>query len=107
MCFRHKSPNRSNKLSENLNASGLLASITVNVAYFAQARELAGTKEDEFVLNDPADMNHLLSEIMNAHPKLQGIRDVLSSLVNGRAVWENVSLNHGDRVTLFPPVGGG
>jgi MoaD family protein len=79
----------------------------VNVAYFAQARELAGTKEDEIVLKDPADMNHLLSEIMNAHPKLQGIRDMLSSLVNGRAVWENVVLNDGDRVTLFPPVGGG
>jgi len=84
-----------------------LVSVTVNVAYFAQARELAGTKEDEFVLNAPADMNHLFSEIMNAHPKLQGIRDVLSSLVNGRAVWENVALNDGDRVTLFPPVGGG
>ena len=79
----------------------------MNVAYFAQARELAGTKEDAFVLNGPADMNHLFSEIMNAHPKLQGIRDVLSSLVNGRAIWENVVLNDGDRVTLFPPVGGG
>ena len=79
----------------------------MNVAYFAQARELAGTKEDEFVLDDPADMNHLLSEIMNAHPKLQGIREVLRSLVNGRAVLENVVLNDGDRVTLFPPVGGG
>jgi len=79
----------------------------VNVAYFAQARELAGTNEDEFVLKDPADMNHLFSEIMNTHPKLQGIRDVLSSLVNGRAVWENVVLNDGDHVTLFPPVGGG
>jgi MoaD family protein len=79
----------------------------VNVTYFAQARELAGTKEDNFVLDGPADMNHLLSEIMNAHPKLQGIRDVVSSLVNGRAVLENVALNDGDRVTLFPPVGGG
>jgi molybdopterin converting factor small subunit len=79
----------------------------VNVAYFAHARELAGTKEDNFVLDDPADMNHLLSEIMNAHPKLQGIRDVISSLVNGRAVLENIALNDGDRVTLFPPVGGG
>ena len=84
-----------------------MSSVTVSVAYFAQARELAGTKEDKFVLHDPADMNHLFSEIMNAHPKLQGIRDVLSSLVNGRAVWENVVLNDGDHVTLFPPVGGG
>ena len=107
MCFRHKSPNRSNKLIENLSAGALLSSVKVNVAYFAQARELAGTKEDEIALDDPADMNHLFSEIMKAHPKLQGIRYVLSSLVNGRAVLENAALSDGDRVTLFPPVGGG
>jgi molybdopterin converting factor small subunit len=79
----------------------------VKVTYFAQARELAGTKEDEFVLTSPPNLNHLLSEIMNAHPKLREIKDVLRSLVNGQAVLEGVDLKDDDRVTLFPPVGGG
>jgi MoaD family protein len=79
----------------------------VKVAYFAQARELAGTKEDEFELTGPANLNHLLSEILNAHPRLREIKDVLRSLVNGEAVLENVDLKDDDHVTLFPPVGGG
>ena len=79
----------------------------MKVAYFAQARELAGTKEDEFELSSPSNLNHLLSEILNAHPKLREIKDVLRSLVNGQAVLENVDLKDDDRVTLFPPVGGG
>lgn len=79
----------------------------MKVAYFAQARELAGTKEDEFQLTNPANLNHLLSEILNAHPRLREIKDVLRSLVNGQAVLENVDLKDDDRVTLFPPVGGG
>ena len=81
----------------------------MKVAYFAQARELAGTKEDEFVLTSRANLNHLLSDVFNAHPKLREIKDVLCSLVNGQAenVLENVDLNDDDRVTLFPPVGGG
>ena len=81
----------------------------MKVAYFAQARELAGTKEDEFVLTGPANLNHLLSDVLKAHPKLREIKDVLRSLVNGQAenVLENVDLKDDDRVTLFPPVGGG
>lgn len=79
----------------------------MKVAYFAQARELAGTKEDELQLTNPANLNHLLSEILNAHPRLREIKDVLRSLVNGQAVLENVDLKDDDRVTLFPPVGGG
>ena len=82
-------------------------SVKVKVTYFAQARELAETKEDEFVLGSPADMNHLLSEVMKAHPNLGRIKDVLRRLVNGVTTLENVELRHGDRVTLFPPVGGG
>lgn len=79
----------------------------MRVAYFAQAREFAGTKEDEFVLNSPADMDHLFSQIVNAHPKLREIREILRTLVNGRTALENDELKDGDRVTFFPPVGGG
>lgn len=84
-----------------------MGSIRVRVLYFAQARELAGTKEDEFVLADPARFEHLFSQVMNAHPGLLEIRKIIQPLLNGRAVPENAELKDGDRVALLPPVGGG
>ena len=84
-----------------------MSNVRVKVAYFAQARELAGTKEDEFVLISPADAEHLFCEVVNAHPKIQGIRKIISILVNGRPVLKNVELKDGDRVAFLPPVAGG
>jgi molybdopterin converting factor subunit 1 len=84
-----------------------MSSIRVEVAYFAQARELAGTKEEQFVLAGPTTTDHLLSEVLNAHPNLKEIREVLRSLVNGQMVSKNIELKDGDRIALFPPVGGG
>jgi len=84
-----------------------LSSVKVRVVYFAQAREFAGTQEDEFVLTSPAYVEHLFSEVMNAHPKLSKIRQIIRTLVNGRPVLENVELKDGDRVALLPPVAGG
>ena len=84
-----------------------MTSVRITVAYFAQAREFAGTKEDEFVLNSPAYVRHLFSKLVNAHPKLQEIREIIRPLVNGRAVSENVELRDGDRVAILPPVTGG
>jgi MoaD family protein len=81
--------------------------VTVTVAYFAQAREFAGTSQDQFVLRSPTDVSHLFSEVMNTHPKLQDIRERIRTLVNGRAVLDNVELKDGDRVALVPPVAGG
>jgi molybdopterin synthase sulfur carrier subunit len=86
---------------------GPLSRIKVKVAYFAQAREFAGTKEDEVVLESPADVEQLLREVISAHPKLQAISVTTSTLVNGRVVPKNVELNDGDRVAFLPPVAGG
>jgi MoaD family protein len=84
-----------------------LSNIRVKVAFFGQAREFAGTKEDEFVLSSPASVEQLLREVMNTHPKLQAIRETASTLVNGRVVLKTVELNDGDRVAFLPPVAGG
>ncbi len=84
-----------------------MSSIKVKVAYFALARELAGTKEEEFLLTSPANIGHLLSDVFNAHPKLREIKDTLRTLVNGQASLDNIDLKDDDHVTLFPPVGGG
>jgi MoaD family protein len=84
-----------------------LVKIRVKVAYFALARDLAGTNEEEIQLDTPANIDHLFSEILNAHPKLQGIREIIRTIVNGRVILENAELKDEDHVALLPAVGGG
>jgi molybdopterin converting factor small subunit len=84
-----------------------LGQIKVKVVYFAQAREFAGIKEDEFVLSAPASVKNLFLRMMTAHPDLGKIGSIIRPLVNGRMVAEDVQLNDGDRVAIMPPVAGG
>jgi molybdopterin converting factor subunit 1 len=84
-----------------------MESITVKVVYFAQAREFAGTNEDDFELPSPVSVEHLFNEVIAAHPQLAGIKRTLRPLVNGRAASEDAELKDGDRVALLPPVAGG
>ena len=84
-----------------------MTSVIVKVAYFALARELTGVSEEEIRLDDPANTKHLVAEIMTAHPKLRGIREIIRTIVNGQVVLDSVELNDEDRVALLPAVGGG
>lgn len=84
-----------------------LGQVKVKVVYLAQAREFAGTKEDEFTLTAPASVKHLFSRMVNAHPELRKIVSIIRPLVNGRLVPDDVQLNEGDRVAILPPAAGG
>ena len=81
--------------------------VRVKVAYFALARDLAGKSEEEISLVAAPDVEHLLSEVFNVHPKLREMRQITRTLVNGRVILGNVELRDGDHVTLLPAVGGG
>lgn len=84
-----------------------MGQVRVKVVYFAQAREFAGIKEDEFVLTAPASVKKLFSRILNVHPELRKIGGIVRPLVNGRSVSDDAKLNDGDRVAIVPPVAGG
>ena len=84
-----------------------LSSVKVVVVYLGQAREVAGIKEDEFLLNEPARVEHAFSQAVNAHPELVKMKELIRPLVNGQWATENSELKNGDRVALLPPVGGG
>lgn len=75
--------------------------------YLGQAREVAGTKEEEVILWAPAKVEQAMSQAISAHPKLSDLKETLKLLINGRWATENAELKDGDRVTLLPPVGGG
>jgi MoaD family protein len=81
--------------------------VRVTVAYFARAREYAGTAEEEMELSQPASLQQLFSRVIAIHPSLTEIKQILSPLVNGKWVSEDTDLKDGDRVALLPPVGGG
>ncbi|MGA3295925.1 MAG: MoaD/ThiS family protein, partial [Candidatus Bathyarchaeia archaeon] len=84
-----------------------LGRIKVRVVYFAQAREFAGLKEDEFVLTVPASIRHLFSRVLNVHPEMREIIEIIRPLVNGRLATDDTELNDGDRVAIVPPIAGG
>lgn len=84
-----------------------MSGITVTIAYFARARECAGTSEEKLELAQPASLQQLFSKVILLHPNLAEIRQVLQTLVNGKWVPDETELKDGDRVALLPPVGGG
>jgi len=84
-----------------------MVEIRVRVLYFGQARELSGTPEEFLSLPSPLYLDQAFSAIARVHPKLEGIRHIVTVLVNGRSVADKIELNDGDRVALMPPVAGG
>lgn len=81
--------------------------VRVTIAYFARARECAGTGEEQLELTQPVSVQELSSRVVAIHPGLAEIRQTLQLLVNGKWVSEETELRDGDRVALLPPVGGG
>jgi len=84
-----------------------LSSVKVTVVYLGQTREVAGTKEDEFLLDAPARVEDAFSQALSAHPELGEMKEIIRTLLNGQWAKENAELKNGDRVALLPPVGGG
>jgi len=84
-----------------------MSSVKVAIVYLGQAREVAGTKEEELVLASPAKVEHAISQVVGSHPKLSELMETIKLLINGQWATANSDLKNGDRVTLLPPVGGG
>jgi molybdopterin converting factor small subunit len=84
-----------------------MTNVKVALVYLGQAREVAGTKEEELLLPAPAKIEQAISQAVTAHPKLSELKETIKLLINGQWAAENAELKDGDRVTLLPPVGGG
>ena len=84
-----------------------MSTVRVALVYLGQAREVAGTKEEELILESPAKIEHAVSQAITAHPKLSELKETIKLLINGQWATQNAELRDGDRVTLLPPVGGG
>ena len=82
-------------------------SVKVAIVYLGQAREAAGLKEEEVVLDSPAKVEHAISRVVSSHPRLSEVMETIKLLINGQWATVDSDLKNGDRVTLLPPVGGG
>jgi molybdopterin converting factor subunit 1 len=81
--------------------------IRVKMIYFAQAREAAGTKGEEFSLDKRSTVKTALSKAFEAHAKLRPLEKVIKVALNEEITQEDAFLQEGDRVALLPPVVGG
>lgn len=81
--------------------------IKVKVLYFANAKEIAGTRKEDFILSTPASSDFLLRRILEMHPGIEDLRKTLSISVNRKIICKDVLLNDEDEVALLPPVAGG
>ena len=81
--------------------------IRVKMIYFAQAREVAGTKSEEFRLEGQPKLRTAVLKAFEAHPELTTLEKTLKVALNEEIIEENVLLHDGDRVALLPPVVGG
>jgi molybdopterin converting factor subunit 1 len=84
-----------------------ISSIKVKVLYFANAKEVTGTREEEFILSNQASSDILLRRILEIHPGIKNLRKTISISVNRKIISEDIPLNDKDEVALLPPVAGG
>jgi len=81
--------------------------IRIKMIYFAQAREAAGTKSEEFSLDGQSSVRTALSKAFELHPTLKTLEEAIKVAVNEEITQEDAMLKPGDRVALLPPVFGG
>ena len=84
-----------------------LSSVKVTLVYLGQAREVAGTKEEDLVLTTPARVDHAVTQAVSSHPGLDKLKETIKLLLNGQWTVGDAELKNGDRLTFLPPVGGG
>lgn len=84
-----------------------ISSIKVKVLYFANVKEVAGTREEEFIISKPASSDLLLRKILEVHPGIKDLTNTITISVNCKVILEDILLNDEDEVALLPPVAGG
>ncbi len=83
--------------------------MTVTVRYFAGARHVAGTEEEQRGLAEPVALAELVRQLADAQrPELATVLSRCSFLVNEVAVVDSGQLiGDGDVVDVLPPFAGG
>ncbi len=81
--------------------------IKVRVLYFGQARDAAGTSDEELSLSAPASIEDLLEKMEARHAALAKLKKSTRIAVNTEMAKQYQNLDDGDEVAFLPPVAGG
>lgn len=79
----------------------------IRIKFFASHREAVGHREEALAMNPPITLRELVKTLEQRYPALKQLRRSTIYCVNQRVVRDDVELQEGDEVALFPPVGGG
>jgi len=81
--------------------------MNVTVRLFAAIRQQAGWREKEIQLMDGATLASLFTALTAEQPDFDLSSRSVYAAVNQQYVQQDVVLNDGDEVAIFPPVSGG
>lgn len=87
--------------------NGTTRMMTIQVLYFAAARELAGTSSEQLVLDGSFSAKDLVRHLAERHPRLAPYVGRMRLAINSEIVSDAMSVQDGDEVALLPPVAGG
>lgn len=79
----------------------------VTVTYLGFIREMTGTKDEIFVIQDGEHVRDVLARAAETHPRMAKIRDQLRVSINGVMTQENLVLKDEDHLILMAPIVGG
>mmetsp|Transcript_3467 Transcript_3467/g.5467 ORF Transcript_3467/g.5467 Transcript_3467/m.5467 type:complete len:85 (+) Transcript_3467:209-463(+) len=82
---------------------------SVQVLYFARAREATGGLTEETFALDPAaaDTEHLKTALVARHPGLGSVLESAVLAVNQEYATQVLALKERDEVAIIPPISGG
>ncbi len=80
--------------------------LKVKVNYLLMAQYI-DTSQEYFVLQNPATLLNLLSDVANRHPTITGMIASMQILINGVTAQFSSTLKDGDEVDFIPLVTGG
>ena len=81
----------------------------MKIKYFSWIKEITSYEEEQINSNKINNLNELKKFIILKYPQLKKHLDneILRFAVNQEYVSENIDLNVGDEIAIFPPVSGG
>jgi molybdopterin converting factor small subunit len=79
----------------------------VRVQFYAQSRDLAGVREQDFDLAEGSTVGDLLDQIYMQHPALRTHDKSILTGVGVEFVDRNCRLKPGEEISIMPPVQGG
>jgi MoaD family protein len=81
--------------------------LKIRLKFFALYRDIVGKSEVEMEIERGWKVKDLVDKVLEDFPALKKFRDDIVVSVNRNYSSEDTSINEGDDVAIFPPVGGG